>query len=144
MNFKTHLKFFPSHTCCYEPYCFWNYFINACSSLLFFSETEDFNLLSCLGTSSSFILTRARIEMFVGGTLAAQKLSHDDVTNWRKKGMIMGARANTISRLMSIKSHLLCSWSHFYYGYLSMDHHKIVCLALILLSREKISRSQCQ
>ena len=42
---------------------------------------EDFNLLSCLGTSSSFILTRARIEMFVGGTLAAQKLSHDDVTN---------------------------------------------------------------
>ena len=47
---------------------FFELFHQCCLLLSSFQTTmEDFNLLSCLGTSSSFILTRARIEMFVGG-----------------------------------------------------------------------------
>lgn len=113
------------------------------SFILFFFSSQDFNLLSCLGTSSSFILTRARIEMFVGGR-STKIISWWWCDQLKKKGNDYGSSCQHNLKTDEYKKSFACSWSHFYYGYLSMDHHKIVCLALILLSREKISRSQCQ
>ena len=146
MNFKTHLKFFPSHTCCYEPYCFWNYFINACSSLSFFSSFHLRILISCLVLAQAHRLFWHVLENW--NVCRWHTGSTKIISGWcdqlKKKGNDYGSSCQHNLKTDEYKKSFACSWSHFYYGYLSMDHHKIVCLALILLSREKISRSQCQ
>ena len=149
MNFKTHLKiqaFFKPHLPLREPYCFLNYFINAALLLSSFQTTMERILISCLVLAQAHRLFWHVLENW--NVCRWHTGSTKIISGWcdqlKKKGNDYGSSCQHNLKTDEYKKSFACFWSPFYYGYLSMDHHKIVCLALILLSREKISRSQCQ